>query len=427
MRMKKHWGLPLFLFFFSLCPLMGVDFDHDSYGSVTDYLDEIFGIDDNAGLTAFPVLNIPIGGRAEGMASAFAAVADDASFIEFNPAGSSMLSRSELAFYHNNWIGDTKIEGLVYTNRVKNLGFAAAGKWLYTPFTEYNLYGERVSKGYYSEAEAVLNGSYNFLSSYYFSGLSLGANIKGAFRFVPDYTDKDTNSVMSGSGWDQSAGMAMADVGALTRFNFLKFYYSRERNSSAALVIRNLGPPSMGEALPSSVVAALSYKPLRPILLSFDFSLPFNMTNLEFSEKPWWAAALAVGVTSFLSMRGGLMAKSGNVRLTVGSAIHLKKISLDVNYTMDLLTQIQPLNRVSLGVRLDLGDQGRAHLAAEVDRLYLEGLDAYAQNDYSLAHRNWTEALRLNPQFVPARESLTILEEVIAVQRRMDELQRLNF
>jgi hypothetical protein len=394
---------------------------------VAEYLGEIFGMDDNAGLTAFPVLNIPIGGRAEGMAAAFAAVADDASFIEFNPAGSSMLSRSELAFYHNNWIGDTKIEGLVYTNRIKNLGLAAAGKWLYTPFTEYNLYGERVSKGYYSEAEAVLNGSYNFFSSYYFSGLSLGANIKGAFRFVPDYTDKDSNSVMSGSGWDQSAGMAMADLGALTHFNFLKFYYSRERNGSAALVIRNLGPPSGGEALPSSIVAALSYKPLRPILLSFDFSLPFNMENLELSEKPWWSAALAVEVTKFLSMRGGLMAKSGNFRLAVGSAVHLNKISLDVNYTMDLLTQIQPLNRVSLGVRLDLGDQGRARLAAEVDRLYLEGLDAYARGDYSLARRDWMEALTLNPQFVPARESLTILEEVIAVQRRMDELQRLNF
>jgi hypothetical protein len=338
-----------------------------------------------------------------------------------------MLSRSELAFYHNNWIADTKIEGLVYTNRIKNLGFAAGGKWLYTPFTEYNLYGERVSKGYYSEAEAALNVSYNFFSSYYFSGLSLGANVKGAFRFVPDYADKQSNSVMSGSGWDQSAGMVMTDLGALTRFNFLKFYYSRERNSSAALVIRNLGPPSMGEALPSSIVAALSYKPLRPILISFDLSLPFNTTDLSLSEKPWWAAALSVGVTDFLSMRGGFMAKSGNVRLTVGSAVNLEKISLDVNYTMDLLTQLQPLNRVSLGLRLDLGDQGRSRLAAEVDRFYLEGLDAYAQGDYTLARHNWTEALKLNPQFVPAEESLAILDEAAAVQKRLDELQRLDF
>jgi hypothetical protein len=425
--MKNRRGLSLILFFLALFPAAGVDFDHDSYGSVADYLDEIFGMDDNAGLTAFPILNIPIGGRAEGMASAFAAVADDASFVEFNPAGSSMLSRSELAFYHNNWIGDAKIEGLVYTTRVKNLGLAAAGKWLYTSFTEYNLYGEQVSKGYYSEAEAALNVSYNFFSGYYFSGLSLGANIKGAFRFVPDYADKESDSVIYGSGRDQSAGMAMADLGALTRFNFLKFYHSRERNSSAALVIRNLGPPSMGEALPSSIAAALAYKPLRPILLSFDFSLPFNMTDLELSGKPWWAAALSVGVTNFLSMRGGFMAKPGNLRLTLGSAVNLKKISLDVNYTMDLLTQLQPLNRVSLGVRLDLGDQGRARLAAEVDRFYLEGMNAYAQGDYLLARNNWQEALRLNPRFVPAQESLALLEEVMAVQGRLEDLQRLDF
>jgi hypothetical protein len=361
------------------------------------------------------------------MASAFAAVADDASFVEFNPAGSSTLSRSELAFYHNNWIGDAKIEGLVYTTRLKNLGFGAMGKWFYTPFTESNLYGERSSKGYYSEAEAALNVSYNFFSGYYFSGLSLGANIKGAFRFVPDHGDKQSGLVMSGSGWDRSAGMAMADLGALTRFNVLKFYHSRERNGSAALVIRNLGPPSLGDALPSSVVAALSYKPLRPVLLSLDFSLPFNTTDLGLSEKPWWAAALSVEVTNFLSMRGGLMAKPGNSHLILGSALSLKKISLDVNYVMDPLTRLRPLNRVSLGVRLDLGDQGRARLAAEVDRLYLEGLDAYAEGDYTLARYNWGEALKLNPRFVPARENLAILEEAVAVQGRLDELQLLDF
>jgi hypothetical protein len=151
------------------------------------------------------------------------------------------------------------------------------------------------------------------------------------------------------------------------------------------------------------------------------------MTDLALSEKPWWAAALSVRATDFLSMRGGLMAKSGNIRLTLGSAINLKKISLDVNYTMDLLTQLQPLNRVSLGVRLDLGDQGRAHLAAEVDRFYLEGLDAYAQGDYLLAQNDWTEALRLNPQFVPAQKSLALLGDVLAIQRRLEDLQRLDF
>ena len=58
-----------------------IDFDADDYGSITDYLKDIYGVDDNAGLTAFPVLNIPLGGRAEGMAGSFSAVADDITFL----------------------------------------------------------------------------------------------------------------------------------------------------------------------------------------------------------------------------------------------------------------------------------------------------------------------------------------------------------
>ena len=115
--------------------VQAADFDEDDYGSITDYLNGIYGIDDNAGLTAFPVLNIPMGGKAESMAPAFSAVCNDISFIEWNPAGSSMLANNELAIFHNNWIADTKMEGAVYAMRFDSLGVAAGTKWLYTPFT----------------------------------------------------------------------------------------------------------------------------------------------------------------------------------------------------------------------------------------------------------------------------------------------------
>jgi tetratricopeptide (TPR) repeat protein len=428
--------LPFFAgcLFFLLLSRFGaeaLDFDAGGYGSIAGYLNSVYGPDENAGLTAFPVLNVPMGGRSEGMAGAFSAVADDISFIEYNPAGSSMLSHTELALFHNNWMADTKVEGVVFASRIKDFGFGAGAKWLYTPFTEYNIYGDRVSKGYYSEAVAALNVSYNFLSGYYFSGLSLGANLKGAFRIVPDYTDADdlgnnTGSLIAGSGSSQSAAMVMADIGVLTRFDFLKPYSARERNTSVALVLRNLGPPAMEDPLPSVAVAALSYKPLRPLLLSFDFAFPMNFHDISLSEKPYWAAGLSVSVASFLSMRTGLMAKAGNVRITIGSAINLQKISLDINYTLDLLTQMQPLNRVSLGVRLNLGDGGRSAKAARVDELYLSGLDAYAQGDYAQARQLWEDALALNPKFEPARESLDILAHSQSVQERIEEMQRLE-
>jgi hypothetical protein len=431
---KQHFRYTgiIFLLFFVPFAAGAAGSNPDGYGKISDYLDGVYGADDNAGLTAFPVLNVPMGGRSEGMGSAFAAVSDDISFIEYNPAGSSLLSRSEMAFFHNNWIADTKIEGAVFATRIKDFGLAAGAKWLYTPFTEYNMYGDRVSKGYYSEAVGILSGSYNFFSGYYFSGISIGASLKGAFRFVPDYSDANDSDnyqgeLVSGSGLAQSAGMAMADIGALTRFDFGKFYYARERNTSAALVIRNLGPPSQKEPLPTTVVAALSYKPLRPLLFSFDFTVPLNMMDVRLSEKPYWAAGAAVNVTDFLSMRTGLLFKGGNIRLAVGSAINLAKISIDVNYSLDLATQIQPMNRISLGVRFNLGDQGRQELSKKVDDLYLAGLDAYSTGNTEEAQEYWEEVLVLNKKFDPAREGLEIIRQAQAVQQRIDDLQRLDF
>jgi hypothetical protein len=429
--------LRLFLFCMLLSMLftrvaVAIDFDAGSYGSITDYLRGIYGLDDNAGLTAFPVLNIPLGGRAEGMAGSFSAVADDISFLEWNPAGSSMLPKTELAFFHNNWIADTKIEGAAFASRFGDFGFAAGGKWLYTPFTEYNMYGERASKGYYSEAVATLNGSYNFLSGYYFSGISLGVNIKGAFRFVPDFSDSDdadnkTGSRVAGSGWGQSAAMAMADVGALARINFLKFYSSRERNLSFALTFRNLGPPAREDPLPSVAVAGLSWKPLRPILFSFDYSLPINTMDFDLSERPYWAVGLAAQVTGFLSMRGGLLARHGNVRIALGSAVDLQKISLELNYTLDLLTQLTPLNRVSLGIRFNLGDQGRADREAAAEALYIQGLDAYARGEIEQAQYYWEEALKTNPRFQPAAEGLSLIIRSRALTERIEEMRSLGF
>jgi tetratricopeptide (TPR) repeat protein len=431
--MKLRFFLFCLSFFIFFLPATGaIDFNADGYGSITDYLSDIYGVDDNAGLTAFPVLSIPPGGRAEGMAGAFSAVADDISFLEWNPAGSSMLQKTELAFFHNNWIGDTKIEGAAFASRFGDLGFAAGGKWLYTPFTEYTMFGERASKGYYSEAVATLNGSYNFLSGYYFSGISLGANIKGAFRFVPDFSDSDdldhkTGSLVSGSGGEQSAAMVMADIGALARIDFLKFYHARDRNFSFALTLRNLGPPARGDPLPTVAAAGLSWKPLRPLLLSFDYSLPINTGDFKLSEQPYWAAGLSAQITGFLSMRCGLLAKQGNVRIVVGSAVDLQKLSLDLNYTLDLLTQLTPLNRVSLGVRFNLGDQGRSDRAAEAEALYLDGLGAYARGELDQAQQHWEEALRVDPRFEPAAEGLSLIARSRALMDRIDEMQSLGF
>ena len=423
-RLKIAAFLTVSLIFFPLIPANSADFN-DTYGNLADYLSSIYGIDNNAGLTTFPILNIPMGGRSEGMSGAFAAVSDDASFIEFNPAGSSMLSDSELAFFHNNWIADSKIESISFTKRFGDFGIATGGKWLYLPFTEYNIYGERVSGGYYSEGVAILNASYNFLSSYHFSGLSFGISLKGAFRIMPDYSD-DNGNIINGSGMSQSAVMAMADIGLLTRFDFLKGFAAREKNTSAALVIRNLGPPVLGEPLPTAASIAISYKPFRPLTIAVDFTVPVNFADIYLSEKPYGSIGISANITKFLSMRAGFMLKAGSSRVNIGSALNLNNIAIDINYTSDMLTQLQPLNRVSIGVRLNLGDSGRKHLADRVDELYLMGLEAYSRGDFINARLCWEEVLRLNPKYEPAKNNLIMLQGREDLSDRIDELYRLD-
>ncbi|GHV83009.1 hypothetical protein AGMMS50212_03490 [Spirochaetia bacterium] len=407
--------------------IQAYDTDPGDYGSITDFLNGIYGIDDNAGLTAFPILNIPVGGMAEGMAGAYSAVAGDISFMDWNPAGSALLPRMELAFFHNNWIADTKIEAASFAGRFKNMGFGVNGKWLYTPFTQYSYFGDRMSKGYYSEAVAVLNASYNFFPGYYFAGLSLGLNLKGAFRMVPDYALNSTGEFVSGSGESQSAASVMGDIGLLTRINFLKFYVSREKNMSFALVLRNLGTPAIDDPLPTVAVAGISYKPLRPFLISFDFSLPMNVQNIELSEKPYWSLGFSLSVAKFLSMRGGLLMKAGNIRAAIGSAVNLDHFAVDVNYTLDLLTQIQPMNRVAIGVRFDLGDSGRSNNSSRVDNLYLQGLDAYSRGDDDEARRFFDEALALDPNFDPAKEGIQAINNYDALLKRINDMQRITY
>lgn len=404
---------------------LAIDMPSDSYLSVSEYLEELYGIDPNEGLTALPTLNVPMGGRAEGMGTAFSAVSDDTSFIEWNPAGSSMLERTELAFYHNNWIADSKVEGVVFATRLGNLGLSAGGKWLYLPFTEYNEFGDRASKGYYSEAVTTINASYNFFSGYYFSGVSVGASLKGAVRLVPDYSD-DEGNVISGSGKSQSVFAPMVDLGLLTRFNVLKFYRARERNASAALVLKNAGPAAQGDPLPTVITAGLAYKPIRPLLVSFDYSVPINLQNPELSERHYWAVGTSTTVTNFLVMRAGMLMKGTNLRVSVGSAVKVMGIDIDINYTLDLLTQLQPLNRVSLGARFDLGDHGRAEKAKRVDALYLQGLEEYAKGNLDEALRLWEETLKLDKGFDPAREGRQAILDARALERRIDDIRRLE-
>ena len=382
--------------------------------------------DPNTGLTAFPTLTVPIGGLYEGMGTAHTAVALDSSFIESNPAGSSLLEYTELTLYHNNWIADTSIEGVVYSVRYGNLGMGVAGKFLHVPFTGYNQWGDRSSGGQYAEIIATLNVAYNFFSSYDFYGLAVGANLKGAYRHVPLSIPRSV-----GVEDDQSALAGMVDIGFLTKFNFLKFYTARERNFSIGGVVKNLGPPVGPEdnpdPLPSMGKLGLGYKPIRPLLITLDYTVPFAIgLPPDHWENHHIAVGSRVAVTDFFTVHNGFSYRGGNPRFTVGSSLQFETLSFLLNYTLDLTTQVNRIDRFSIEAKLNLGDRGRKETAKRVDSLYAEGLDAYAAGDLNRAIAIWKAALEIDPTFTPAERNIALAERSLELQETMRSLYQVE-
>lgn len=381
-------------------------------------------LDSNSGTTGFAILDIPFGGYSEGMASALTALPVDSSAFTINPATSAMLESTELAIFHNNWIGDSKLESAVYAIRFGNLGLGLGGKWLYVPFSERDDFTD-VAKSYYSETLAFLNASYNLFSGYYFSGLSIGANLKAAYRSMPDYAD-NSGKVVPGSGMQQSGAAVMADFGAYTRFNFLKFYVSRDRNAAVGLAIRNLGFPVDGDPLPTAASIGLAYSPIRPLTLALDVAQPINLQDIRLSESTIYALAVDADLFEFFSIHCGFQLKGGNPRFSLGSRVALASVDIIVNYTLDLTTQLKDMNRFSLEARLNLGDQGRYAIRIKVEELYLRGVDAYAKGNIGEAIELWTQALKLDPGFDPARENRATARKALELMQQMDALQKLE-
>ena len=184
------------------------------YTEISNFLADSFfsTYGSNEGTTSFRSLLIPIGGRAESLGSSYTGLSDDVSYIDYNPAASSINKESEIALFHNAWIADSAIETIAGTTRFGNLGIGGKVSCFYVPFSEYDSFGTKLTGSYYSETTAVLNVSYNFSAGYTFKGLAAGLNVKAAWRSIPDYCDNDTGEIISGSGLEQSALGLMADA-----------------------------------------------------------------------------------------------------------------------------------------------------------------------------------------------------------------------
>ncbi len=382
----------------------------------------------NEGTTSFRSLLIPSGGRAESLGAAYIGLADDISFIDYNPAASSILSETEIALFHNAWIADSAKETLAATTRFGNLGIGGKLSCFYVPFTEYDRFGARASSNYYSESALTLNAAYNFFAGYTFKGLAIGGNLKTAWRAVPDYADDDTGAILSGSGLSQSALAIMGDVGIMLRFNAAKFYDSGDGNLYIGLSMSNIGAAFTGftkeikadDPLPTNAGIGISYKPINQLLFSFDFMQPLNLFNITERQVFSAGGGTEIKITNFISVLAGFRLKGGNPRISFGSEFELFKIRMNVNYTFDLTSSINPVNHLSFSAKLKLGDKGRAVKRRQIEEMYAEGLSYYAERDFDKAIEIWEDVLKIDRHFNPAKDGIKSIKKYLNMIDRLE-------
>ena len=388
--------------------------------------------DQNEGTTSFRSLLIPFGGRTESLGNAYTGLCDDISYLRFNPSAGAIQKETQVALFHNAWIADSKLETLAYTTRLKNIPHFSYGGYIscfYLPFTEYNLFGDRVNGSYYTESIAAINASYNLLAGYDFKGLATGITVKAGWRGMPDYTNNDTNEIITGSGMAQSAFTIMADVGFMLQFNFLKFYSSRDPNVRIGFSAQNLGVALTGfgdemkrdDPLPTTFSAGMSVQFIKWITVSADFVQPVNLFEPDSYLIPYFNSGVSIQFASFVSLLAGFSLKGANPRISTGLEFEVAKIRLNMNYTLDLTTSLAPLNRISLSAKILLGDKGRSITDAQVDEYYQIGLKYYADAKWEDAILVWEEALKLNKRFDPAIQGIQSARYQIEMFQKIKE------
>ena len=207
----------------------------------------LFGTNCFAGTaTGASFLKIGIGARPVGLGSAFTAIADDVTAINWNPGGLSQLTQRQISAMHSQWIVDSNLD---------YIGFALPfnGK---SPFNSPAVLGCSVivlSQGEMEGRDAngqqtASFGASDMAVTFSFSrnlllnnkrSIGIGANLKIIQQKIES---------------EQATGAAL-DLGALYHFNGLPF--------TTGLSIQNLGPQmkfiSEVYNLPLSVTAGLGY------------------------------------------------------------------------------------------------------------------------------------------------------------------------
>lgn len=169
-----------------------------------------------AGITVFPFLKIGVAPRADAMAGSFVAIADDASALYWNPAGSVRSTSNEAMFAHTLWFADI---GLSYGAYLHHL-------------TDQDAIGASVTALQTAKMERTTVLAPSGTGSYFsYQDLAVGLTYARAMtdQFSFGITAKYVRETIAELVMDE----VMVDLGA--------FYYTGYANSRFGIVLSNFG------------------------------------------------------------------------------------------------------------------------------------------------------------------------------------------
>jgi hypothetical protein len=264
------------------------------------------------GTTTGELLKIPVGARAIGMGEAYTAAADDASALEWNPAGLSFAQQKEVSFMHSSLIEDVNYEHMAYMSPGDNYSYGVSMGYL--GFGDIAGYGDSetstpLSLGNQSAYSYMLNGG---ISTFIIPGLSVGV----------------TGSVLRESLANEAATTFDANLGsqyALASHPFKTDY-------RVGFAVLNLGPGlkyvSDSAPLPRKIslgAAAMHVEEL-PLNLTADFTMPNdNSSYIALGSEYWFhdIVALRLGYSGSNDQGKGLR---------VGMGLKLREFLFDYAY-----------------------------------------------------------------------------------------------
>jgi len=312
------------------------------------------------GTTAAPFLSIEVGARAIAMGGAFAAVANDATALFWNPAGlAGLTGAGEVTLNHTDWLADISFDyagAVLSLGRTGNIGLS---------FTSLTMGEMEVRTVTYPEGTGEKFGASDF---------AIGASYARTLtdRFSIGFTTKYINQKL----WHESASSFAIDIGTLfrTQFNGMtigmsicNFGNKMQLTGSDTQVPVDVAPDKEGN---NSKIVGNMKTDKWSLPLIFRFGVAMNVIN-NYNYR--WTVALDAmhpndnteylnvgteyAIRNFVFLRAGyknLFMKDSEEGLTAGAGLAYKllgNVSLNLDYAYGDFGILENVQRFTFAIR----------------------------------------------------------------------------